>query len=214
MTVQASTRDSWLWILLGASTLAFVFSCARPVRPDDMSALAHRQVAARDYYAAAAERKQYDPDARATAHGAAPLDPIATYNPTQLHLRRAASLAAHAREHEAAAAELEAFEDAECGGFSIGVRAACPVLGPIASVEDLADGVRLHLAEGAPVLAVAAHMRCHFAYARARGFERVADCPLYVKGIEIRPTSDGRAIDLTSADDAAVRELRRRAHEL
>jgi hypothetical protein len=187
------------------------------VRPDDLSAEGHRSAAAKEQAEAEAHRKLYDPQAYVThsvsgrAAVATPAD--ATYNPTAGHLEEAERLSAHARAHRDAAAALESFEAMECRGFQPKVRAACPVAGPIARVEDIDHGVRLVLVDGAPVADVVAHMRCHFAFARTRGFEKMEGCPMYVKGIAIMGSADGRAIEVTSRDDATVSELRRRSHE-
>src|SRR6266540_1637450 len=54
-----------------------------------------------------------------------------------------------------------------------------------AQERDIAGGVRFVLAEGAPTEAVVAHMRCHFAWARSRGFVQMPGCPIYLKGISI-----------------------------
>ena len=211
------------WAMLGLSTLAFLaIGCAPTnVRTDAMSAQSHRQEAAKERATADSQRKLFNPHATART---APLIPPAaldtvvladtggTYNPTRWHLTEAARSSAHARQHEAAAAKLESFEAAECAAIAPNVRAACPVLGPVSRVEDLANGVRVYLTDGAPIDAIIGHMRCHTAYARARHFEQVADCPLYIKGVDIQRTADGRAIEITG-DRAGAGEIQRLARE-
>jgi len=117
----------------------------------------------------------------------------------------------HAREHEIAAVALEKYEEVECRNFAPQTRIACPLLGPVRLIEELADGVRIRMAEGAPVDAVLAHMRCHLAFARARGFADAGDCPLYMHGVDITASDDGRAIDVRSGDPTVVREIQRRS---
>jgi hypothetical protein len=187
-----------------------------------MSANAHRREAARDRAAAAEHLRKYNPSAEGTAQRGMPNDPnndlvmsdvAADYNPTQWHLSAAAKAKAHAAAHERAAAELEHFEDAACRPFSPAVRAACPFVGPVRAIEQLDNGVRIELAPGAPVATVAAHMRCHLAFARARGFE-IPECPLTIRAPDIRVSGDGIAVEITTRDRNAASELQRRASAL
>jgi hypothetical protein len=120
--------------------------------------------------------------------------------------------AAHARQHEAAAAELERFEAAECAQIAPGERAACPLLTGAGAVADVAGGVEIRFRPGAPVDDVERRMRCHYAYARAGGFAGASACPLYVKGIRIH-RAETRIIRVTAEDPATTAEIRRRARE-
>jgi hypothetical protein len=194
-----------------------LYACAsNQPRPDDQSAEAHRAEAARERSEADAHRGSYDPAQQkdVTGHSRGPGGDVAfaSYNPTDWHLRESDKLSAHARAHEAAAAQLEKFEAEECREFLPKVRAACPVAGPIAKIEDIATGVRFVLSDGAPTDAVLAHMRCHFAWARTRGFEKLPGCPIYIKGIAIKASSDGRSIEVTAGDKATIGDLQRRSH--
>ncbi len=219
MTITTN-REGWvLWTALAVGMSGILLAgCAHDrVRAADMSATAHREQAQEEYARADRDLRLYDPSARTREPASTPaphVDPAVgtVYNPTAYHLANAEQHAAHAQQHLAAAAELERFTDQACKPFSASVRAACPVLGPIASVEDIRGGVRVHLQPGLPVDAVLAHMRCHLAYARERGWQEVPDCPLYVRGIDIRPSTDGRAIEIVAHDGKTVDELRRRAH--
>jgi hypothetical protein len=56
-------------------------------------------------------------------------------------------------------------------------------------------------------------MRCHYAYARARGFEEATSCPLYMRGIDIKQAKDPLAIEITTATPDQVAELRTRSRE-
>jgi hypothetical protein len=191
------------------------------VKPDEMSAAQHRDEAARENEAARQHAKDYNPRATAVSSfrpaGGAPSDdylfPLSVYNPTEGELRRADQHRAHARQHEKAARALEHFEDAECRGFPPVTRAACPLLRPVRRIDDIAGGIRVTFGPKTPVNAVLAHMRCHYAYARARAFEDAVSCPLYVRGIEIKRATDPLAIEITTADWQRVDDLRVRSRE-
>ncbi|MBI5548444.1 MAG: hypothetical protein HY901_31565 [Deltaproteobacteria bacterium] len=207
--------------LLAAATL--LSGCAASgTRPDDMSAEAHRKAAAEEQQVAAEHARKYDPSATATkvsgpvAGGRAGghldyPDRTRTYNPTAGHRSDAQKHREHAAQHQAAGKELERFEEAECQGFDPATRAVCPLLGQVASLEDVSGGVRLRLAEGVPAEAALAHIRCHLAFARTRAFSGMDDCPLYLKGLQAAPSTDGSAIDLTSDESATVELLRNRS---
>jgi hypothetical protein len=186
------------------------------VKPDDMSAAEHREEAARESRAASQHASDYNPRASAPSPfrqaGAWPNGdyafPLSVYNPTEGQLARVDEHRAHARAHEKAADTLERFEDSACLNFPPSTRAACPLLGPVAHVDDIKGGVRVRFVAGTRVDAVLAHMRCHYAYARARAFAETVSCPLYMRGIEIQQGNDRLAIDITTADADRVAELR------
>ena len=134
------------------------------------------------------------------------------YNPTEGFLREADEHRAHAREHEKAAGALEKFEDGECREFPERTRAACPLLGPVTKIDDVAKGVRVTFAPGTRVDAVAAHMRCHYAYAKAHGFDTRVNCPLYMPGVQIAQAGDA-AVELKTRNRAQVDDLRARVRE-
>jgi len=195
-------------ILLVLATAAVACGTGKDaVKPDDMSAAQHREEAARENEAARQHAKDYNPRATVPSPfraAAAPAPgefvfPVAVYNPTDGELARADAHRAHAREHQRAAEALERFEDAECLNFPPSTRAACPLLGPVAP--------------GTRVDAVFAHMRCHYAYARARAFEEATTCPLYMRGIDIERAKDPLAIEIRTGDADRVGELRARSRE-
>jgi hypothetical protein len=192
-----------------------ILACAsapRPVRPDDMSAQRHRQEAEHEYAVAAQEMSQYDPRANGlilpTENEYPNYYPIAIFNPTEKHLTAAEAHARHAREHEAAAAALERFEDEECKGIAPEVRASCPLLLDVTDLADVPGGARVRFTPETPVGVVAGRMRCHLAYARAHGFEDAADCPLYVRGVSVERSPDGAGIDLVSDDPTVAARIR------
>jgi hypothetical protein len=210
-------RATWL-----ASLFVLAPACAAPtVRPDDMSAARHRQEASRERLAAEADYQRFRPTARAGLSGPLagsidtpglhPLE-LFPFNPTERALGDAERHLRHAREHEAAAAELERFEADACADFGPHTRAACPVLGPAVRVEDRADGVRFHFGDEGTAQAMAALMRCHLAFARARGFERAGDCPLYQRGVAIA-VAGGDAVDVRSSDPEVVRNIQIDSHQ-
>jgi hypothetical protein len=211
-----ATKLFWMAIALG--------SCAgsgAAVRPDEMSATQHKQEAARERELA----RQNDAAFSVNAAGPSPFrDPtehsagdyvysIPVYNPTEGRLADAERHRAHARQHEAAARSLEQFEEVECKEFPPATRAACPLLGPATAIDDIPGGVRVTFAPGTRVDAVIAHMRCHYAYARARAFDEAVSCPLYIRGIEIRQGANPMSVDITSPEPRAAEEIRTRSRE-
>jgi hypothetical protein len=209
-----------LALLIMATALGGCGTGRDAVKPDDMSAAQHREEAAREDEAARRHMKDYDPHAtvpspfRPAAGPAADYPfPVAVYNPTEGQLSRVDEHRAHARAHEKAAEALERFEDSECLNFPPSTRAACPLLSPVAHVDDVPGGVRVKFMPGTRVDAVLSHMRCHYAYARARGFEEATTCPLYMRGIDINQAKDPLAIEITTADPDQVAELRARSRE-
>ena len=207
---------------LALALLAAASACgAAPatVKLDETSAAGHRREAARERMLAEEDYARYQPRAAAPIGGAgSPKDtpqlyPIDLYrfNPTERALYDAERHLRHAREHEAAAVALEHYEAADCKQVPPAVRAACPVLGPVAEIEDLADGVRVHFAAGTAIAPLLAQMRCHLAFARARGFVDAADCPLYMRGVEIAASADGRAVELRSREAAVARQIQVRS---
>jgi hypothetical protein len=184
-----------------------------------VSASEHRARAERERQLARESADRYDPGASrasplvpASAGGSGSPFPASVYNPTEGHLREADKHRAHAREHDAAAKALERFEAAECGALPEGTRAACPLIGPVARIDDIARGVRVTFAPGTRVDSVVAHMRCHYAYARARAFDERVSCPLYMPGIRIRQAGP-LAVEIVTGDARRVDELRGRSRE-
>jgi hypothetical protein len=195
--------------------------CTHEVRPDSMSAEEHRQQADKDMVQARTEvvRASVAPPVPAPPLGVSATNPtgyaypLEVYNPAEAHLMRARQLEAHAHQHRDAAKKLETFVQDECKGLPPETRATCPLLGPVTQIVDIAGGVKATFAPHTRVDAVAAHMRCHFAYAQAHGFDTLIDCPLYVRGLQIRVTDDGQAIELTDQDAAAAEVIRARSRE-
>ena len=197
------------------------WGCSHEVRPDSLSAEEHRQAAGKELTQAHTETIKASvspplPPPRLAVTAENPADyayPLDLYNPAEAHMMRARQLEAHAHQHEAAARKLEAFVENECKGLPPQTRAACPMLGPVSQIVDVPGGVRVDFTPHTRVDAVAAHMRCHFAYAQAHGFDTLVDCPLYVRGLKIHVTDDGKAIELTSQDAATADVIRARSRE-
>jgi hypothetical protein len=195
-------------------TAVALAGCAHGVTLDEMSASGHRAEAEREQARSLDELARYNPNANlhATVTSRRPSEiRQVTFNPTADHKDKADAIERHAQQHLAAADALDHFEDAACTPFATEVRAACPATGPIAAVEDIRGGVRLLVQPDQPISVVLKHMRCHLAYARAIGWQAAPDCPLYLKGVDIRLSPDGKSIDMTARDGKTTRELRRRA---
>ena len=179
-------------LLLGAS-------CAgskQAVRPEDMSVAEHRAAAARESEAAA----------QASRVGPVICSSLGLRS-DRAPLLEADRHLAHSQQHLAEAHALEAFEIEECRDFPPRTRAACPLLSSVVGIEDIPRGVRVRMARGVRVDAVVAHMRCHYAYARARGFADAVSCPLYIRDIDIRASDNKAAVEESS--HTAKREIGR-----
>jgi hypothetical protein len=208
-----------LWRIVALTGLA-AGSCGGPgstVRPDETSVEGHRQEADRERTAAAEARLHDQPSTRVISPSVPgmPWDPTSgTHDPAEDHRYESRWHAEHARDHEAAAQALEQFEANECHGIAPSERAACPLLGPVASILDLPRGVRVQLASTVSVERTLARLRCHYAFARARGFgPTVASCPLFMRGIDIKAAADGRAIEILGSSRQQARELQRRTRQ-
>lgn len=195
-------------------------SCSHAVKPDSMSAEQHRQEADKEMTRAQTEIARANRDAppppNLTVSNGNPAGyyyPVDAYNPAGEHLLRARALEEHARQHRDAATKLEAFAQDECGGFPPETRPACPMLGPVSQIADAPMGVKVWFTPNTRVDAVAAHMRCHLAYAKVYGFDTVQACPLYVRGLQINVSADGKAIELTSHEPRTVDVIRARTRE-
>lgn len=201
--------------ILAASAATLLIACGggQGTHPDDMSAEEHRRAAEREDTESERHGSQYDSDSRrpigAQTAQSDMFFGLSDYNPTEGHLSQAQQHEDLAAEHRAASAALEAFEEQECARFPPETRRVCPLLGHVASVEDVDGGVRIQLSEGANAAAVADHMRCHLAFARTQGREGMDHCPLYVEGATV-DGEEGITVT-TDAGDQAVAELRQRA---
>ncbi len=223
--LDAVGSSRWAALLVAASALSLL-SCghsSKAVRPEELSVEQHRQEAARERMLAEEDYAKYQPGASGPLPGGVggypdaprvyPVD-VFPFNPTERALSQAEAHLRHAREHEQAAKALETYEEAECRSFQPKMRAACPLLGPVQKIEDLADGVRITLADGVPLAPVLAEMRCHLAFARARNFEGAPDCPLYMRGVEIAPSHDDTAIEVRSKSPAVARAIREQSRQM
>jgi hypothetical protein len=207
-------------LLLPALTL---LACGGPqqVNPGETTAAGHRAEADKERDVAATHLRRYR-DAKKTPEGKgtywvrgpfadAPHFPVSVYDPARQEIDAADWHFTHAEAHEKAARELERFEEEECRYFPAESRSACPLLGPAVAYREVPRGVEVTFAKGVPGVAIAAHMRCHQAYARARGYD--PGCPLFIKGLEIEVTVDDNVVHITTDDGADVMELRARARK-
>jgi len=189
-----------------SATLLVGASCAgnkQAIKPEDMSVAQHRAAAAQESNAAA----------QASSEPGNYLFPRSVYDPSEGPLVDADKHLTHSRQHLAEAHALEAFELEECRDFPPRTRAACPLLTSVVAIEDIPRGVRVRMAPGVRVDAVVAHMRCHYAYARARAFADAVSCPLYVRDIEINPTEDKAGVEIVAHSDAGERQVRAASRE-
>lgn len=216
MTNTSQSLSIWRngGVLWGASlTLVVASSCATTgARPDDMSAQGHRRAAEQHSSEANEHAAEYDPNASDLDYENGDLDydfGEVVYNPTAHHRGAAQRHQRHSEDHLAAAQALEQFEEGECASFPPTTRAVCPLLGQVASIEEIGNGSRVHLATGVNTDATAAHIRCHLAYARSQGREGMDRCPLYLQGVQSRKSGES-AVDLTVDDDSLLGELRQR----
>jgi hypothetical protein len=212
---MTATRD--LSRVLALLVLGAACAAKEPnVKPDDLSAADHRAQAEHERKMARESADRYDPAAARVSPlapaAAGGVFPVSVYNPTEGYLREADKHRAHAKQHDAAAKALEKFEAAECGALPESTRAACPLIGPVTRIDDISGGVRVTFSPGTRVDAVVAHMRCHYAYARARAFDARVSCPLYMPGIRIRQVTP-QAVELLADDAKRVDELRGRSRE-
>ena len=203
--------------------LVIACGCAPTVSPDETTAEGHRREAEKERAAARAQLSRYEASAR-TPEGdpdRAPrgafssrgrhLDPVPG-DPARYQLERAEEYAAHARAHEGMAHELEQFEQLECRSVPPEARSACPILGPSIGLEVVDGGVRVMFAPGVPAAIKVAQMRCHLAFARARGYRD--ECPLYLRGVHIDASPDGAGVLITTDDPTGVADLRRRVRRV
>lgn len=199
------TARSW------AMVLALVATCAAPeVKLDETTVQGHEQEARTERKLAAQEHAAYDPSRAELREvpaprfdGVAPL--LVTVNPTAAHLSAAEAHRRHAHQHELAAIKLQAFEDVACKPVEPSSRSSCPSLIATA-VERLPNGIRLRC-EPEQVAKVLAEMRCHLAFARARGYDSDYLCPFALKFVRADAAAERTGVDLTSDDPPTVKTL-------
>jgi hypothetical protein len=200
-------------LMLALSTLG-CGTTALAVNPDDASAAQHRAEASRERAAAAREMVLH-PDVQKGEPGPGrPWESQAGPGDRDSASARAERRLAHAAAHEQAAEVLERFEAAECKDVPVRERAACPLLGPVREVTDIPGGVRVELMPSTELDGVVARMRCHYAFARARGFTaEAAACPLYLRGIRIARSPRNHAVDILGRSPDQARQLRDRVRQ-
>lgn len=204
-------------LLVAAMISGVLLGCASTpgARPEDMSAKAHEEEAARQTEEAQQHEEAYDPTATRTGigiGGVAGSDFAASeppFNPTEGHRTAAQKHRKHAADHSGAAEALERWEADACESIAPDSRASCPLLGSVVAAENTSSGVRISLREGTDVEAMLAHIRCHVAFANTRGREGMDRCPLYVRGIQVRQIGPAW-IELSALDAASVSQLQRR----
>lgn len=216
---------------LCAAALMGTFACSSFWGGEQMSETSveeHEQEASVHEAKESAHEGHYDPNvsvelSRGTSQGREDQDKYSIndynwgerrYNPTERHLEHAARHQQHASAHRKAAQALEQFEESECSAFPPETRALCPLIGQVRSEEEIPGGVRVRFADGVNVEAATAHIRCHLAFARARGYQGMDRCPLYIRGVRVLESdSDPGAVDLLADDETDVTLLREQVAE-
>ncbi len=208
---------------MGAAAL-FVFGCASTQAPGtspmDMSHAGHMAAAAEEQKTADSHMEKYDPNAsvqepdREVVFG----DNVVTregkfYNPTDRHKKISAQHQALAKQHAAAADELNGFKEQECAEVGEDIRHLCPFIGTVNRVERTKRGARLYFKEDVDVNQLYTHARCHHAFGAHGGYENMPDCPLYMKNVSME-LDDDNSIVLSSKEDGAAEEILRRANAL
>lgn len=197
----------------GLALAIFSVGCGGPQDPADehLTAEEHEREAAQEEAEADEHVAEYDPDARQpTAGGMANPDfhGLDVYNPTAGEIVEAEEHREHAAAHREQAQALRDFEEAECANFPPASRASCPLLLGLEEVVEIDGGMRLRFGEGVDHSSVVDHVRCHIAFAAARGLAGISHCALYVPGVRVEV--DGPQVSLTTDEDDQVADLRRR----
>jgi hypothetical protein len=195
--------------LVAAATVSCAGRQRQPgTKPEDMSADQHR---------AQAEDHQRTGQARTAYPGGVSGSGRDFWNPSWYpwtYTWDADAHAAAAQQHVRAAEELEEDYRAACAPVAPGAESKSPIDAYLQGVEDVDDGVVLHLApEAGPPDQLLMHLRCHRAWLAVNGLDRVPDSPLGVRGlrVEVRAVPGGVDVTLTSDDSGGPEELRRRA---
>jgi hypothetical protein len=217
MTGHPSMRTTaWLCAVL------WLGACAH-ARDDHMSAEDHRDAAAKDEQQASADERRYDANAPNVSPYPGAMDPfgdpssggLQAYNPTGDYLQSANRHLRDAHQEFKAAAELEQFEDQACAGESREARRGCPfVTAAVRTVEETSSGVRLHLLPKTDGTQLLHAMRCHLAFARARGFKDVPECPLYTWGVSVELADGDSVIEVRGQNGKVASQVRRAARQL
>jgi len=197
----------------GLALALLALGCGGPQDPADehLTAEEHEQQAAQEEAEAAEHEAAYDPDARHPTAGGAQnpeFHGLDVYNPTTGQLVEAEEHREHAQAHRAQAEALREFEDAECANFPPASRASCPLLLGLEEVVEIDGGMQLRFADGVDHSSVVDHVRCHIAFAAARGTAGISHCALYVPGVRVE--IDGQDVSLVTDEDDQVPDLRRR----
>jgi hypothetical protein len=181
--------------------------------PDDMSGASHAR-ASETHEAARQHEAQNDPSANGAreSQGGSPARASGdigtrTQTPTDGHDAAVAEQHQHLGQHIANEQALRQFEGGACRALAPDMRAVCWLLAGVTGVEDVEGGVRIRFVPHFRVEEVLENMRCHFAFARTRGYEGNTGCPLYLRGVEVR-AGPGGTVELVASDPATVRTIR------
>jgi hypothetical protein len=200
-------------------TAALGLSCTT-TRPDEMTALEHRNAAQMHEQEAERQRELYNPGLTREVPVRSPFVDSSErltggYNPTTEHLRTADREMREAARDLSAAHRLEQFEDARCKDIPPEARSACPLLASsVENVTEVPDGVVLYLKPEVDAVDTHRRLDCHLAYAQAEGFSRPS-CPLFVKGMTLSlELSPRHALNFFSDDPVVAQELKVQARRI
>jgi len=208
-----------------------IISCAGShvsgTEPEEMTHEEHIKAAEKEEQLADREEEKYNPSETAFKHrepmpigvessespsvAHAHTIPAGTYNPTENFKKMAELHKEHAKIHEQAARELEKFKSDACDGIPVKDRKHCPLLGPVARVENISSGARLYLHKGADLKNILALSRCHYAFGLNYGHDNMPFCPLYLKELDISGSEEQNYLEITSRNDEVVKEIQSRS---
>jgi hypothetical protein len=198
---------------------ALAFSCTT-TRPEEMTAVEHRNAASMHEQEAERQRSLYNPGLTREVPVRSPFVDSSErltggYNPTAEHLLTADREMRSASDHLKAAKRLEQFEDARCKDIPPAVRSACPLLASsVEYVTEVPNGVVLYLKPEVDAVDTHRRLDCHLAYAQAEGFSRPS-CPLFVKGVSLSlELSPRHAIDFFADDPAVAEQIKVQARSI
>lgn len=209
-------------------------------QPHAMSAAEHEAAASQEERASGAHEEQYDPAASATQKSCSPTRAgggacwTSQTNPTAEHRERAARHRELAARHRSASEALRSAEASACAGIPEEDRDVSPLhhREDIRSVTPLEEEVKTGKAVAARLTGAEVTFRavpgmtaewlqrlvdCHMARNAAIGHEAASsempDCPLTIRGAQatVRSLGDGFAVAIRANEEAAAREILRRA---
>lgn len=193
------------WPAVAIALSGLLSGCASTpgAKPEDMSAKAHEEAAAKE-----AEMAQ-ELAAKAASEEQASVGLNASASPAEAAEQQAERHLKHAQDHLAAAEALGSAKEEACRSLPTGAQESCPLLGPVVMTEPTTNGALIAVRQGTNVKLLIAEIRCHIAVANVEGRQGMSHCPLYVPGVEVRQVAP-TVIELTTTGKANIEELQKR----